>query len=250
MESENMPEPKQNEKHSPFIERCIPIVLKDGTAKNSKQAVAVCNSMWEDAHKSLHTVKILAQDDDTMTVGGYGVIFGGMDLTNETFTKDTDLMLDLVPRKIVLYDLAMSKEVKQVIGYAKEKVDDVGVWVEAQLDKSKQYVDGILELVEKGVLGWSSGSVSHLVEIENKFIRRWPIVEYSLTPTPAEPRTLGVEVIKKLAETNPDLKALLPEEPGDGSATATETIVDATNMTIEHKTIQLKARAWLALTKE
>jgi hypothetical protein len=41
-----MPKPKKGEKRKDFVSRCIPIVLKDGTAKDQDQAVAVCNSMW------------------------------------------------------------------------------------------------------------------------------------------------------------------------------------------------------------
>ena len=41
---------------------------------------------------------------DTVTIAGYGVVFGGSDLDGETFTKDTDFMLDLVPNKLTLYD--------------------------------------------------------------------------------------------------------------------------------------------------
>ena len=90
-------------------------------------------------------------------------------------------------------------------------MDETGIWIQAELDKSSQYVDAVLKLVEKGALGWSSGSIGHLARRENGVIKSWPLVEFSLTPTPAEPRTLGVELIKSLAETNPEFKAFLPE---------------------------------------
>ena len=47
-----MPEPGQGESRTDFVERCIPIVLEDGTAEDGDQAVAVCNSMWEQAHQT------------------------------------------------------------------------------------------------------------------------------------------------------------------------------------------------------
>ena len=177
-----------------------------------------------------NTVKIIEQDESSVTVGGYGVVFDGVDLEGETFHAATDFMPDLVPVKLIMYDHGLQEKVRHIIGKtANEKWDEVGVWVEAQLDRHKDYVNHIIELVEEGVLGWSSGSVGHLVEREGKHIKRWPIVEYSLTPTPAEPRTIGVERIKQLAEANPDLEALLPQEPGDGSsADATVTVADAT----------------------
>lgn len=192
-------------------------------------------------------VKILKMEEDVATVGGYGVIFGGEDLEGERFAADTDYMPDLVPVKLVLYDHALG-EVKQIIGQAvAEKIDEVGIWVEAQLDRSREYVEAVIELVEKGVLGWSSGSVGRLVERDGKNIKRWPIIEYSLTPTPAEPRTLGVERIKKLAEANPDLKALLPQD--DGESSSEDATVENAEAETKDKYIQLKARAKLALTQ-
>jgi hypothetical protein len=48
---ETKPTPKEDESKDDFIERCIPIVLEDGTAENNEQAVAVCMSMWEEKDK-------------------------------------------------------------------------------------------------------------------------------------------------------------------------------------------------------
>jgi hypothetical protein len=42
-----MPTPRAGETRKDFIQRCIPIVIDDGTAKDGSQAAAVCNSMWE-----------------------------------------------------------------------------------------------------------------------------------------------------------------------------------------------------------
>jgi hypothetical protein len=46
-----MPTPQPGEKQDDFVERCIPIVLEDGTAKDREQAVAVCFSVWEKREK-------------------------------------------------------------------------------------------------------------------------------------------------------------------------------------------------------
>lgn len=42
-----MPTPTPNETEEQFIERCIPIVIQDGTAQSPEQAYAVCSSMYE-----------------------------------------------------------------------------------------------------------------------------------------------------------------------------------------------------------
>lgn len=149
-------------------------------------------------------------DDDTAVVAGYGVVYGGRDLEGETFEKDTDLMLDLVPEKPLMYDHGL--DVKNFLGKVlSTEPDDIGVWVESEIDRHKEYAGEVLRLVEKGVLGYSSGSVGHLVERLGNVIKRWPVVEFSLTPTPAEPRTLSVDRIKAIAAEYPQFTELLPE---------------------------------------
>jgi phage head maturation protease len=169
-----------------------------------------------------YAVKLLEENEKTATVAGYGVIFGGQDLEGEFFTKSTDFMLDLVPTKLVLYDHTMQPEVQDVLGAVKAsdvRLDDMGIWIQAQLDRSKAYVEAVLELIKQGAIGISSGAVSHLVRRDNTgAILRWPIVEFSLTATPAEPRTLGVSVIKSLANVQPELKALLETAQESGNA--------------------------------
>ena len=62
-----MPEPKEGESKSDFVSRCIPIVLDDGTAEDQDQAVAVCNSMWEDRGKG-NVLKAISRTDDELRV--------------------------------------------------------------------------------------------------------------------------------------------------------------------------------------
>lgn len=186
-----------------------------------------------------YEVKLLSKTDDTATVAGYGVVFGGRDLEGETFTPDTNFMLDLVPVKLVLYDHGLQKDVQHPVGKASVAVRDDGIWVEAQLERHKSYVDEILKLVDSGVLGWSSGSVGHLIRRDGKTIKQWPIIEFSLTPTPAEPRTIGVERIKALALEHPELKALIPQGAGDApeGAAKGEGAAIQTVSTMEKKTM-------------
>lgn len=47
-----MPTPRQGEGHDPFIKRCIPVVIRDGTAKDGAQAKAICESMWSDSRQT------------------------------------------------------------------------------------------------------------------------------------------------------------------------------------------------------
>lgn len=187
-------------------------------------------------------VSIKAITEDSVTVAGYGVVFGGRDLEGETFSASTDYMLDLVPDKLVMYDHAQNENIRHVIGNAaKIAKDEFGLFVEAELDRHAEYVEQIRELVEVGALGWSSGSVAHLTQREGKHIKRWPLVEFSLTPSPAEPRTLGVETIKHLAETDEAFGALLPEgdrtSPEQGANTEN---VDGKRLTIELDILEME----------
>ena len=148
----------------------------------------------------MHAVKMI--DAEEGRVGGYLVIWGDpaqRDLQGEYFTPATDLGLDWYPQRPVLYHHGLDGHVKAaVIGVMETfKVDATGLWVEAQLDLRQQYAMAVQRLIDRGVLGWSSGSLPHLVEVAaDGHIKRWPIVEGSLTPTPAEPRQPDVRTIK------------------------------------------------------
>jgi len=135
-------------------------------------------------------------------VGGYLIVWGTpqqRDLQGEYFTPETELGLDWFDRRPVLYHHGLDGQLKAaVIGVMDTiTVDETGVWVEAQLDLRKRYVRAVQRLIDRGILGWSSGSLPHLVEVaDDGRIKRWPVVEGSLTPAPAEPRRTDVHTLK------------------------------------------------------
>lgn len=169
---------------------------------------------------------IKAQTEKTITVAGWLVKFGGADLYGERFDEETNFWLDTVgSTPVVLYDHGFNDAVqKSVLGMGVITKQKDGLWVEAELAKHDKYVQQIAVLIGHGVMGWSSGSVGHLVDrdfSENPVrIKSWPIVEASLTVTPAEPRTLGVEQLRTLAGLNPGLKELVPQDAAKASAPA------------------------------
>ena len=140
--------------------------------------------------------------DDEGRVGGYLVVWGSpaqKDLQGEYFTPATELGLDWYPQRPVLYHHGLDGDLKaSIVGVIDTlKADDTGLWAEAQLNLRQRYVRAVRQLIDKGVLGWSSGSLPHLVDVEaDGQIKRWPIVEGSMTPTPAEPRQTDIAVIK------------------------------------------------------
>ena len=154
-------------------------------------------------HRSAQAVKAIGNPDEGR-VGGYLVAWGNpsqRDLHGEYFTPDTDFSLDWYPRRPALFHHGLDGTMKSTLigAITSIKADDVGLWAEAQLDMHSKYVQAIMQMVKQGALGWSSGSLPHLVEVDNEgHIRRWPIVEGSLTPTPAEPFRTTVGAIKSL----------------------------------------------------
>ncbi len=197
------------------------------------------------------TVKALGPD----RIGGYLVVWGDprhKDLHGEYFTPHTDLALGWYERRPVLYHHGLDGALGAALVGAIDTLrpDAVGLWAEAQLDLRQRYVRAVRDLVERGVLAWSSGSLPHLVEIApDGHIKRWPIVEGSLTPTPAEPRRTTVQAIKsayealgldvtRLAEARQVPPALAqnatpttqPEEPNPMNR---ETIIEAVRAALE-----------------
>ena len=146
------------------------------------------------------TVKMI--DESAGRVGGYLLAWGQphkRDMQGEYFTPETDVGLDWYERRPVLYHHGLDGALKAaVIGVIDRLApDEIGLWAEAQLDLHKRYVRAVQRLVDQGVLSWSSGSLPHLVEVEaGGRIKRWPIVEGSLTPSPAEPRRTDVRTLK------------------------------------------------------
>jgi len=156
-------------------------------------------------------------------LGGYGVVFGGKDLQGETFEADTDFWLDKLTRTPpALYQHGKDAKIKKArLGHATiADPDDIGLWTEMQFALADKYTAAIMSLAGKGKLGLSSGTAGHLAERQGSKITSWPIVEMSLTPTPAEPRTLGVHEIRSLLDFEPAFKGILPQDGGEPSADA------------------------------
>ena len=131
-------------------------------------------------------------------VKGYLVRFGdskSADLEGDYFTQSTDYGFPMESGKRVplnvYYHHGMDQMVgKKSIGTGYIKMDETGLWYEAQLDLADEYGSMIAKLCKQGKMGFSSGAAAHLVERKSMGgaaeITRWPIAEASITPTPAE----------------------------------------------------------------
>jgi len=167
-------------------------------------------------------LKIAATADGGLVIEGYGVPFGGpikgKDLHGQYFSKNTDFALDLIPdgQRPLLFQHGLDSAVDTaVIGrWGVKKIDDGGVWVRAQLDARSEYINEIKELVSQDALGFSSGTMGHLVKVSGKTgeILKWALVELSLTPNPANPNAYIVRANKSAAA---HVKSLFATKHGD-----------------------------------
>ena len=142
-------------------------------------------------------------------IAGYLVRYGSpkdVDLEGDYFSKETDLGIEDGSRLPLYYQHGMDGTLKaRKIGKGTVKFDDVGAWMEAQLEMRDEYEKALYDLADAGKLGFSSGAAGHLVSREQLgkswHIKSWPIGEASLTPTPAEPRNSAMS-IKSLLDTS------------------------------------------------
>lgn len=144
------------------------------------------------------------------------------DLYGDYFTKDT--FYDVEPGdKVTLYYAHGMDPIlgKRVLGKGIVNVDEVGLWVEAQLELRDEYERAIYSLAQKDVLGFSSGTLPFLVEYEEQdngtfWIKSWPIgKDASLTPCPAAgPHLTAISAVKaSLERVRPSV-----EDAGDASS--------------------------------
>jgi len=131
-------------------------------------------------------------------VEGLLVVFGSpetTDLENEFFTAETDFgRLRETPIWLNHAQPVKTESglilIEDQIGYGALEITDEGVIIRGLLDAKYRYLAQIAP-----ELGWSSGTAAHLVRREQvgkaTFIKRWLLgLDASITPTPAEPRTM------------------------------------------------------------
>ena len=131
-------------------------------------------------------------------VGSYLCLWGSpqeADIAGEWFSKNTQeltAVFDGVGAIPAIYHHAIDDTLKSLVIGAVDtmKADDVGLWIEAQIKRRREYEKFIRPLIEQKALGWSSGTLpmARRVNKATGEILRWPIVEASLTPQPAEMR--------------------------------------------------------------
>lgn len=175
------------------------------------------------------SVKAIAVNSDgSFEVEGRMVTFTNpemRDLQGEYFSSDTDFMEDAYPLVgITLYHHGIDPDLEVYpIGevYEADKRAD-GIWGKARIDfgpRYKKYIKSLSSsaawkagqealadeyqqilkgMVDNGKLGYSMGALPQSVIVDKGHIKRWAIIERTLTPAPAQPWFTGVTPLKSL----------------------------------------------------
>jgi HK97 family phage major capsid protein len=157
-------------------------------------------------------------------IGGYLVRFStddDPDLTGQFFTKDTDF--GDIEKGDVYYQHCLDPKLKtRKLSKSIHRPDEYGIWAETQLKMRDEYEKFIYEMAEAGKMAWSSGTASHLVELEPKgkaiWIKKWPLgLDDTLTPTPAEPRNTAIPLKSYLGAISQPALEIDAEDAGGAS---------------------------------
>lgn len=134
----------------------------------------------------------------------YGGPYGGRDAHGEYFTPQTDLWLERIARRPVLYyhGLAEPDRPPEVIGeeLGWERRSD-GVWFRVALDTGKALARRVWEAAQAGAARASSGAIAHLVRVApGGEILVWAVGELSLLDArqhrPANPYAVALARVK------------------------------------------------------
>lgn len=140
--------------------------------------------------------------------GGHLVLFGTpdeKDLYGDYFTSGTDYDLQENQKCATYYQHTFDYHFKSsVLGRGTLGADDLGIWIDTQVQIRDEYLEALDEMIAEGMMGWSSGTAGHLVEYQRTgkayWLKRWPLgLDASITPSPADPRQ-SVDTLKSLQE--------------------------------------------------
>jgi len=137
----------------------------------------------------------------------YAIVYGGQDLTDDYFDKNTEYGFAGAKTKRVpiLFHHAQPLEtadekqyqVKSPIGEAELEITDEGVLITQAILYNRAKYEAHL-----ASLGWSTGAASHAVDREERggksYVKQWLLSELSVTPMSAEPRIKNVIALKSL----------------------------------------------------
>jgi hypothetical protein len=158
------------------------------------------------------SIKSLEKKGDLVTVGAHGVLWGSenqRDLTGDWFTRDTyfgaskGLNLDTM----LHHGIPLGSNLKAYADIllpptVRAEDDEHGKLIATVLDLRNSYHKAIFEMCEEDALSWSGGANRRAVRRRDGAkcgeILQFPWMEFSFTPTPAEPRLAGISELDDL----------------------------------------------------
>lgn len=169
-----------------------------------------------------NTLKAISKTDTEFRVANYIVLFGGKDLVGEYFTPNTKFESAYTKSGILHVDFEHGfdpdgagldeNEIMGVVDWKTAKVDERGIFVERILKRQAAYMEYIEPLIEEGLVGTSSQSISGKAKrTQDGEIVEWPLMRDSLTFTPMEPRMLtenAMRAVKSLYSKFPSCETL------------------------------------------
>ena len=175
-----------------------------------------------------YIVKAIKADNGDWVLDVLGVPFGGPDNRDsdfEYFSTRTDLWLDQIPQRPIIYYHGYEELEPAIIGQElSHEVRSDGVWFRVLLDKASEFAARVWQAAQDGLARASSGAISHLVRTApDGQILVWPLAELSIFDTeegkqPANQAAIAVPVMKSLYKraglTLPDIPEL-EDQNGD-----------------------------------
>ena len=162
---DNFIDPNKGEKKDEFLNRCISYVINEG--KENEQAVAICNSLWE---QHFAGSKISFDYDDTLSTSR------GKELAKKEIEKGNIVYIisarsDKSPMLSVAKDLGISEDKIYATGSNKAKVEKV-----KELGIAKHYDNNTDVVKELGSIGEKFGLMAFAIQSESEHIITGPLM--------------------------------------------------------------------------
>ena len=155
-----------------------------------------------------NNLKAISKTDSELRVANYIVMFGGVDLAGETFSKSTNFESSYTKSSILHVDFEhgldpddMGMDENEILGFVDwktAKIDDKGIFVERVLNRQAKYMEYIEPLIEAGIVGNSSEAVEGKTIREGSNIVKWPLKRDTLTVQPCEPRMMNENTMRAI----------------------------------------------------
>ena len=156
----------------------------------------------------MNNLKMISTNADELRVSNYMILFGGSDLSAESFSKETLFDSAYTESKMLHVDFEHGLDPDElgvtsddVLGYVDWKtavIDDKGLFVERVLNRHSKYMEYIEPLIEAGIIGNSSEAIAGKTRREGNSIVEWPLKRDTLTVMPCEPRMMGDNVVSAM----------------------------------------------------